>query len=59
MNRNNKNICAKDKKINISSIGVGSLSASVLAYCGYKVINNQLSKTKYEPNPNKPIKNNV
>ena len=56
MNSNNKNISKKDKKINISSIGVGVLSASVLAYCGYKIVNNQLSKTKYEPNPNKPIR---
>ena len=56
MNSNNKNISKKDNKINISSIGVGVLSASVLAYCGYKIVNNQLSKTKYEPNPNKPIR---
>ena len=56
MNSNNKNISKKDKKINIPSIGVGVLSASVLAYCGYKIVNNQLSKTKYEPNPNKPIR---
>lgn len=56
MNSNNKNISKKDKKINISSIVVGVLSASVLAYCGYKIVNNQLSKTKYEPNPNKPIR---
>lgn len=56
MNSNNKNISKKGKKTNISSIGVGVLSASVLAYCGYKIVNNQLSKTKYEPNPNKPIR---
>ena len=35
---------------------VGVLSAAVLAYCGYKIVNNQLSKSKYEPDPNKSNK---
>ena len=37
----------------IIATGIGILSASVLAYCGYKIINNQLTKTEYEPDPNK------
>ena len=40
----------------IIAAGIGILSASVLAYCGYKIINNQLTKTDYEPDPNKIIK---
>ena len=40
----------------IIAAGIGILSASVLAYCGYKIINNQLTKTDYEPDPNKVIK---
>ncbi|MFC1237993.1 hypothetical protein ACFGOO_00990 [Treponema vincentii] len=39
----------------IIATGIGILSASVLAYCGYKIINNQLTKTEYEPDPNKVI----
>ena len=39
----------------IIAAGIGILSASVLAYCGYKLINNQLSRTEYEPDPNKVI----
>ena len=39
----------------IIAAGIGILSASVLAYCGYKLINNQLSRTEYEPDPNKAI----
>ena len=39
----------------IIATGIGILSASVLAYCGYKLINNQLSRTEYEPDPNKVI----
>ena len=44
------------KASKIIATGVGILSASVLAYCGYKIINNQLTKTDYEPDPNKVIK---
>ena len=39
----------------IIAAGIGILSASVLAYCGYKLINNQLSRTEYDPDPNKVI----
>lgn len=39
----------------VVAVGIGVLSAAVLAYCGYKIIDNKLSKTKYEPDPNKGI----
>jgi hypothetical protein len=44
-----------DAASKIIAAGIGILSASVLAYCGYKIINNQLTKTEYEPDPNKVI----
>lgn len=37
----------------VVAVGVGILSAAVLAYCGYKLIDNKLNKTEYEPDPNK------
>ena len=44
-----------DAASKIIAAGIGILSASVLAYCGYKIINNQLTKTEYESDPNKVI----
>lgn len=47
MSKTEKNNKSKTKAV------VGILSTAVLAYCGYKIVNNQLSKSKYEPDPNK------
>lgn len=41
------------------AVGIGILSAAVLAYCGYKLIDNKLSKTDYEPDPNKRVNTDV
>lgn len=41
------------------AVGIGILSAAVLAYCGYKLIDNKLSKTEYEPDPNKGVSTDV
>lgn len=35
--------------------GSGIFTASVLAYCGYKMVNNKLQETKYEANPYKNV----
>ena len=45
----------KIKKTNTGVVVAGILTASVLAYCGYKLINNSLKETKYESNPNKNV----
>ena len=34
------------------------LTDKILNYCGYKIINNKLVKSKYEPDPNKKRGNN-
>lgn len=46
-NSSNKKTNSKTKTV------AGVLSAAVLAYCGYKIVNKQLSKSKYDPDPNK------
>lgn len=33
----------------------GVFTASVLAYCGYQLVNNSLKEIKYESNPNKNV----
>ena len=45
----------KIKKTKSSSVVGGIFIASVLAYCGYKLVNNSLKESKYEPNPYKNV----
>ena len=47
-----KDKSSENKKTNTGAVVAGILTASVLAYCGYKLINNSLKETKYESNPN-------
>lgn len=49
----NKN--SQNTKSNSGSVVAGILTASVLAYCGYKIVNNCLKETKYESNPYKNV----
>jgi hypothetical protein len=44
-----------EKKSNTGAVIAGLLTASVLAYCGYKLVDNKLKKTKYESDPNKNV----
>lgn len=53
MNSNENKSSEKQENSKKGSTVVGVLSASVLAYCGYKIVKNQLQKSKYEPDPNK------
>ena len=46
---------SEKKKTNTGVVVTGILTASVLAYCGYKLINNSLKEIKYESNPNKNV----
>ena len=50
-----KDKSSENKKTNTGVVVAGILTASVLAYCGYKLINNSLKETKYESNPNKNV----
>ena len=50
-----KNKSSENKKTNTGAVVAGILTASVLAYCGYKIINSSLKETKYESNPNKNV----
>ncbi|MGP1459210.1 MAG: hypothetical protein ACTTKL_07855 [Treponema sp.] len=53
MEKQNDETKTSDTVAKVLTIGAGILSAAVLAYCGYKIIDNQLRKTEYEPDPNK------
>ncbi len=53
MNKKINNPSLNNDVSKVMSVIAGVLSVSVLAYCGYKIVNNQLSKSKYEPDPNK------
>ena len=51
-----RNAVEKNKKSSGAKKAVlYGLSASVLAYCGYKIVKNRLVKSKYDPDPNKPL----
>jgi len=50
-----ENKSTKNKKTNTGAVVAGILTASVLAYCGYKLVNNCLKETKYESNPHKNV----
>ena len=50
-----KDKSSENKKTNTKVVATDILSTSVLAYCGYKLVNNCLKKIKYEPNPYKNI----
>ena len=50
-----KDKSSENKKTNTGVVVAGVFTASVLAYCGYKLINNSLKETKYESNPNKNV----
>lgn len=52
---NNTNKSSENQKTNKGSVAVGILTASVLAYCGYKLINKSLKDSKYESNPYKDV----
>lgn len=43
------------KKAGAGSMVAGILTNSVLAYCGYKIVNATLTETKYESNPYKNV----
>ena len=50
-----KDKSSENKKTNTEAVVAGILKASVLAYCGYKLVNNCLKETKYESNPHKNV----
>ena len=50
-----KDKSSENKKTNTGAVVAGILTASVLAYCGYKLVNNCLKETKYESNPHKNV----
>lgn len=54
MNSNNNKVPSSNQKTK-ASVGAGVLTASVLAYCGYRLVKNQLKHIKYESNPYKDV----
>ena len=52
---NKEDKSSENKKTNTGAVVAGILTASVLAYCGYKLVNNCLKETKYESNPHKNV----
>ena len=50
-----KDKSSENKKTNTKTVVTDILTTSILAYCGYKLVNNCLKKIKYEPNPYKNI----
>ena len=55
MNKYSTNASITISKPSSFSLAAGILTASVLGYCGYKIVNNKLQKTKYESNPYKDV----
>lgn len=50
-----KEVKSPKRKTNSRSGVCDIFTTSVLAYCGYKLVNNSLKETKYEPNPYKNV----
>ena len=50
-----KKTAGENQSSKIIATSAGVLTAAVLAYCGYKIVKNQLEKTTYDPDPNKKI----
>ena len=50
-----ENKSTKNKNTDTGAVAAGIFTVSVLAYCGYKLVNNCLKETKYESNPHKNV----
>ena len=57
MNKYSSESSINTSKSSSFSLTTGILTTSVLDYCGYKIINNKLQKSKYESNPYKDVQN--
>ncbi|MGP1415314.1 MAG: hypothetical protein ACTTJ6_05170 [Treponema sp.] len=55
MNEEKSKISNTSDSSSVIPKAIGIISGSILAYCGYKIVDNKLVKTYYEPDPNKSI----